>query len=282
MSNVSIYDKSWMDLVFEGKNKTYGAYQLRQDRSQTTLLAFFLGILCFASIAGIIILISSFTSADGIAKPDLTDVLQVTKVYVAPKKLEPKKQKLVLPLRKEKEKVKEKVTTKDLVHPTLVKKEDKPDDVTENKNAKAQQPETELSGQGTVSTTLPTSTGGTTAGTGKGTGSDAASSSTVNTTNELDVLPEYPGGIKEFQRYISRNIDKPDMDENMPSITAIVSFVIEKDGGLSDIKVLRSNDKDLEKAAIKVLKSLRTKWKPGMKDGDYVRTLYVQPIRIAL
>jgi len=280
MSNVSIYDKSWMDLVFEGKNKTYGAYQLRQDRSQTTLLAFFLGILCFASIAGIIILISSFTTADVIAKPDLTDVLHVTKVYVAPKKLEPKKQKLVLPIRKEK--VKEKVTTKDLVHPTLVKKEDKPDDVAENKNVKAHQPDTELNGQGTVTTTLPTSTVGDVPGAGKGTGSDAASATTVNTTNELDVLPEYPGGIKEFQRYISRNIDKPDMDENMPSITAIVSFVIEKDGGLSDIKVLRSNDKNLEKAAVKVLKSLRTKWKPGMKDGDYVRTLYIQPIRIAL
>jgi protein TonB len=280
MSNVSIYDKNWNDLVFEGKNKTYGAYQLRQDSSRTTFLALLLGILCFASIAGVITLISSFTTADAINKPVLPDVIHVTKVYIAPKKLEPKKQKLVLPLRKEK--VKEKITAKELINPKVVKKEDKPDDVAENKNVKPQQPDTDVKGQGTVVTTLPITTGGDATGKGKGTEGDTKSPGTVNTTNELDVMPEFPGGIKEFQRYISRNIDKPDMDESMPSITAIVSFVIEKDGGLSDIKVLRSNDKELEKAAVKVLKSLHTKWKPGMKDGDYVRTLYIQPIRIAL
>jgi len=280
MSNVSIYDKNWMDLVFEGKNKAYGAYQLRQNSSRTTFMALLLGILCFASIAGVITLISSFTTADVIDKPALPDVIHVTKVYIAPKKLEPKKQKLVLPLRKEK--VKEKVTTKELVHPTVVRQEDKPDDITENKNMKEHQPDTDVKGQGTIASTLPISPGGEGSGKGKGMEGDGKSSGTVNTTNELDVMPEFPGGIKEFQKYISRNIDKPDMDESMPSITAIVSFVIEKDGGLSDIKVLRSNDKDLEKAAVKVLKSLHTKWKPGMKDGDYVRTLYIQPIRIAL
>ena len=40
MSNVSIYEKNWIDLVFEDKNKAYGAYQLRQENSRTTLFAF--------------------------------------------------------------------------------------------------------------------------------------------------------------------------------------------------------------------------------------------------
>ena len=44
MSNVSIYDKSWLDLVFDGKNKEYGAYQLRQQNPRTTLMALFMGI----------------------------------------------------------------------------------------------------------------------------------------------------------------------------------------------------------------------------------------------
>jgi len=279
MSNVSIYDKNWMDLVFEGKNKTYGAYELRQNNARTTLMALFLGIFLFASLAGVIILVSSLTTADAINEPVLPEVIHVTKVYIAPKKIEPKKK--VVALAKRKEKVTEKVVSKDLIHPTLVKKEEHPDEVTENKNLKEQQPETDPKGTAGVGLTTPLPTEGGNEGKGKET-AERKDEGGVNKTTELDVMPEFPGGIKEFQKYISRNIDKPEVDESKESITAIVSFVIEKDGGLSDIKVLRSNDADLERAAVKVLRSLRTKWKPGIKDGAFVRTLYIQPIRIAL
>jgi protein TonB len=278
MSNVSIYDKNWMELVFEGKNKAYGAYQLRRDNSRTTLMAFLLGILLFASIAGVIILVSSFTTADVINKP-LPDVIRVTKVYLNPKKIEPKKK--VVVLHQNKEQVKEKVISKDLVNPTIVKKEDHPEDITENKNIKEHQPETDIKGTTGVGPATLIPSDGADGGKGKGV-VERKDGDDVNKTTELDVMPEFPGGIKEFQKYISRNIDKPEIDESKESITAIVSFVIEKDGGLSDIKVLRSNDADLERAAVKVLRSLHTKWKPGIKDGVFVRTLYIQPIRIAL
>jgi protein TonB len=279
MSNVSIYDKNWMELVFEGKNKAYGAYQLRRDNSRTTLMALLLGILFFASIAGVIILVSSFTTADAINKPVLPDEIIVARVYVAPKRIEPKKKVVVLHQRKEQ--VKEKVISKDLVNPTIVKKEDHPEDVTENKNTKEHQPETDVKGTNGVGPATLIPSDGEEGGKGKGV-VERKGGDDVNKTTELDVMPEFPGGIKEFQKYISRNIDKPEIDESKESITAIVSFVIEKDGGLSDIKVLRSNDADLERAAVKVLRSLHTKWKPGIKDGVFVRTLYIQPIRIAL
>ena len=60
MSNVSIFEKKWIDLVFEGKNKAYGAYQLRQQSSRTTLTAFFVGLLFIGSISGLGLLLSSF------------------------------------------------------------------------------------------------------------------------------------------------------------------------------------------------------------------------------
>ena len=47
MSNVSIYEKNWIDLVFEGKNKAYGAYQLRQENSKTSLFALIGGVVFF-------------------------------------------------------------------------------------------------------------------------------------------------------------------------------------------------------------------------------------------
>ena len=62
MSNVSIYEKNWIDLVFEGKNKAYGAYQLRQENSRTTLFALFIGVLFLISVSGLGMLLSSFSN----------------------------------------------------------------------------------------------------------------------------------------------------------------------------------------------------------------------------
>ena len=269
MSNVSIYGKNWIDLVFEGKNKEYGAYQLRQENSRTTLMALFIGVAFFAGIAGTGMLISSFTSADVIDNPPipLDPKIHVTEVTF-PDLTKIEKPKTTVP-----QNAKEPIN---LSHMVVARQEEAKTDIPTNEDAKKQQPtgQTSPEGTGTVGSPIEGKTITTVVTT--------TDTKKLNTTNELDRMPEFPGGIKEFQKYIGKNIDRPEIDENVGSVTAIVSFVIETDGSLSDIKVLRSNDKDLERAAIKVLRSLRTKWTPGVKDGQYVRTLYIQPIRVAL
>ena len=64
MSKVSIYENGWTNLVFEGKNKEYGAYQLRKNDSVTTITAFFFGLLFIISISGIAFLLSSFNTKE--------------------------------------------------------------------------------------------------------------------------------------------------------------------------------------------------------------------------
>jgi protein TonB len=63
-------------------------------------------------------------------------------------------------------------------------------------------------------------------------------------------------------------------------MSVIVSFVIEKDGSMTDIKVLRNATPSIDREAIRVLKSLRIKWKPGIKNGKPVRTEYKLPIKV--
>ncbi|HMI06234.1 MAG TPA: energy transducer TonB, partial [Flavobacterium sp.] len=92
-----------------------------------------------------------------------------------------------------------------------------------------------------------------------------------------DVMPEYPGGIKKFLTYVGNNFEKPEIDE---TVVIIMSFVIEKDGSMSNIKVVRNPGYGLDKEAIRVLKAQRTKWKPGIKNGKPIRVLYSLPIRI--
>ena len=93
----------------------------------------------------------------------------------------------------------------------------------------------------------------------------------------VDKLPEYPGGIQAFYTYIGTNFEKLEVEE---TISVIVAFVIEKDGSMTDIRVLRSAAPGIDREAIRVLKSSRTKWKPGIKDGKPVRTEYKLPIKV--
>ena len=92
-------------------------------------------------------------------------------------------------------------------------------------------------------------------------------------------MPEFPGGIKKFYTYVGNNFEKPELDSEN-AIRVSVSFVIEKDGSMTDIKVLKDPGYGLGAEAIRVLKSLKTKWSPGMFEGKAVRTSYNLPITI--
>jgi protein TonB len=277
MSNVSIYGKNWIDLVFEGKNKAYGAYQLRQENSRTSLLALLGGAFFFLSVIGLGLFLTSFGEKP-VVEPVTEEGIVIKLSDIHPPENDKPKKDIVIP---NIDKPAKKIENKDVKNLVVVKSTDHPDDVKKNsdpKNNVVDNPNPNgTNSTGAVTTTtvdIGTKIGGTDTGEKK--------SNAVNTTNELDRLPEFPGGIKALHRYIGDNIDKPEVDDNVSSVTAIVSFVIEKDGSMTDIKVLRSTSKELEKAAIKVLKSLKTKWAPGYKDGEKVRTLYVQPIRVNL
>ena len=103
----------------------------------------------------------------------------------------------------------------------------------------------------------------------------------INTTNSLDKLPEFPGGIGKFYNYVGTNFEKPELEEGK-TIRIYVSFVIEKDGSMTDIQVKNNPGHGLDKEAIRVLKSLKTKWSPGMIKGNPVRTSYNLPIIVMM
>lgn len=277
MSNVSIYEKNWIDLVFEGKNKEYGAYQLRQQSTRTTLLALISGTAFFCSAIGLGFFLTSFgdESHTSPIPPDV--VINVSNYNNPPEKEEPKKETAA----PKKEEPAEEVKSKELTNPVVVKHTENPDDITPNKEIK-NTTENPTEGGNTNGTNAP-NTGG---GTPSLSNPDAGSTKTngVVTTDKLDKLPEYPGGINRFYTYVSKNITKPEIDEASGEITmsVIMSFVIEKDGSMTEIRALRSTDATLEREAIRVLKASKVKWQPGIKDGNPVRTLYMLPIKVKM
>ena len=92
-----------------------------------------------------------------------------------------------------------------------------------------------------------------------------------------EIKSEFPGGQGAFFKFVSKNFVIP---ENAgESVKVFVTFIIEKDGSLSDIKVLRDTGYGTGKEALRVLKT-SPKWKPAMNNGKFVRSEYMFPISI--
>ncbi len=89
---------------------------------------------------------------------------------------------------------------------------------------------------------------------------------------EADQMPEFPGGQSALKKYLSDNIKYPALAaEYGKQGTAIIQFVVNADGSISDVEVARSaGDSSLDKEAIRVVKSM-PKWNPGKKYGQNVK-----------
>ncbi len=91
----------------------------------------------------------------------------------------------------------------------------------------------------------------------------------------VETLPSFPGGMEEFNKFIEKNLDH---SKGKAKIRVNVTFVVEKDGSLTDIKQIgRTDDVKTDEEAIRVIK-LSPKWEPGKQNGRAVRTQYTIPV----
>lgn len=98
----------------------------------------------------------------------------------------------------------------------------------------------------------------------------------------VEEMPSYPGGEQEMYRFISQNIEYPRMaKESGISGRVFVTFVVEKDGSVTDVQVLRGIGGGCDEEAIRVIKSM-PKWKAGKQRGKAVRVQYRMPIKFTL
>jgi hypothetical protein len=102
--------------------------------------------------------------------------------------------------------------------------------------------------------------------------------SVKNSTNVftvVDEMPEFPGGFDKLVDFMQTNLLMPETLKNDGK--TLVSFIVEKDGSLSEIKVLKGFDSAADEEAVRVVK-LFPKWKPGKQQGNVVRTNMVLPV----
>lgn len=98
----------------------------------------------------------------------------------------------------------------------------------------------------------------------------------------VEEMPEYPGGMSEFMKFIAKNIKYPaDALQGKVEGRVIARFVVCKDGSISDIEIMRSVSPSLDAEAVRVLK-LMPKWKPGRQRGRAVPVKFTVPVTFRL
>jgi protein TonB len=98
----------------------------------------------------------------------------------------------------------------------------------------------------------------------------------------VEQMPSFPGGPQALLNYLSEHINYPEgYEETCVQGRVVITFVVEKDGSLSDITVLKSLEKAFDEEALRAVKSMPS-WIPGMQDGEPIRVKYAVPVNFRL
>lgn len=106
-----------------------------------------------------------------------------------------------------------------------------------------------------------------------------SSDSKIYNLAELEIKPAFPGGMSEFYKFISKNFNRPS-DKNFKGGKLLIAFIIDVDGSITNIELVRHAGFNTADEAIRVLKK-SPKWIPGEKEGKKVRVLYTLPIQLS-
>lgn len=261
---VNIFNPDWVDMVFEGKNHQYGAYVLRKDSSRRHMVALIIGSSLF--VGGIVGpgLIKSI-----LPKPKVevaSTVINMSKVDLEPTAADIIKAATPPP---------PPVRNTIKFTPPVIKPDDQVADDEEIKTQKE---------------VIETTTAISTVTYDQGTDDASVPVATEKTLTEevqepfviVEQMPEFPGGQGELLKYLAKNIVYPvSAQENGIQGTVYLRFVIDKNGKVSKVTVLRSLHKACDAEAVRVVESMPS-WKPGRQGGREVPVSYTLPVRFAL
>jgi protein TonB len=265
---INIYNDEWCDILFEERNKGYGAFVLRKDTGNRHIIAILATISVF-----ILALVLPGIVKNVLPKKQLKNVTVTT----------------ISNINLEKKVVNEKANE-------VIVKEYKPIAKVIKFTAPVVRPDEEVADTATIKTQneLNESRGiiGTTDVEGTTDDRDAVDPTEVNqiledTTqtihNFVEQMPEFPGGgYDALLLYLKKNIHYPDLArDNGSSGIVYLQFVVNTTGKISDVTVVRGFDESCEREAVRVIKNMPN-WIPGKQNGTPVRVLMSVPVRFKL
>ena len=275
MAKIDLISNEWSDLVFAGRNQAYGAYQLRKGTSKRNLwsMVFVAAVAALAYIG-----LSMYNSYQEAQKARFEAEMEAS--LLEQKKEAKVEKKTETPKVEQVQKV-EKVKSSIAFVPPVIKKDE---DV---------KPEEEMKSQDDLNEVK------TAIGAFDVKGNDEEGGTVLKAVEEIatpeppkeeetkvfdvvEQMPSFPGGTGALMEFLGKNVKYPVVaQENGVQGRVVVSFVVERDGSITDVKVVRSVDPSLDKEATRVVSSM-PKWIPGKQNGSAVRVKYNVPVSFKL
>ena len=264
------YNPSLDEIVFEHRNKEYGAYDLRSSYRRILTRSMIIGtlIFCIAAITPFVVM-----KIKQLAAKEKTEV-DANLIEILPE-----------------EQVKEEIVEKEETPPPPPPKVEEKIEILQNvvpepvKAPKVETPPPPISEQLNTTTGLINQEGvkqtahipPPVQAPPKAAAVESKAPSTTEVYESVDQEAEFPGSLNSFRNKIAENFDNSAMEGGEGTLKATVTFIVERDGSISDVKASGSNS-DFNSEAVRTVKSIRTKWVPAKINGQPVRQRFRLPL----
>ena len=276
MSKIDLISGEWTELVFAGRNQAYGAYKLRQGTGKRNVISI-IAVVCLIIACQVGLTIKKAADAEAAKRAAMNQAVELSKLE-QPKKAEVKQKQVKV----EPEKVVEQVKSSIKFTAPVIKKDSEV------------KPEDELKTQDQIMETK------TAIGSFDVKGNDDVNGEVLKAKEVIaqpeppkheeeskvfdvvEQMPSFPGGNGALLEYLASHVKYPVVaQENGVQGRVIVSFVVERDGSITDVRVVRSVDPSLDREAARVVSSM-PRWTPGKQNGSAVRVKYTVPVTFRL
>ena len=278
MSQIDLIDNRWSDLMFENRNKEYGAYVLRRQTTARNIKSIITVLILFAIV--MVYMVAKNAYDDYQAKHQAqTQVTELTALQEQKKEAKVERKEIV---KQEKiEQVVEKVKSSIKFTAPVIKKDDevRPEDEMKSQdeimNSKVAVGFANVIGNDESGEVLKAK--------------EALVTEPVKPKEEenkvfdvVEQMPSFPGGMAALMAYLQKSIKYPPVaEENGIQGRVVCTFVVERDGSVTDVRVAKSVDPSLDKEAVRVVSAM-PKWIPGKQNGQSVRVKYTLPVTFRL
>lgn len=276
MSKIDLISNEWTDLVFEGRNQAYGAYKLRKGTAKRNVWAL---IIVGLAAALLYLGLQLQKMAEANKKVENTQAVELAKLNTEKKEAKVEKKEII---KQEPEKVVERVKSSVKFTAPVIKKDSEVKEEDEIKLDEVQKSDKAI---GALNVLGNDEVGGAVL---KAKEDIAAPEPPKHVDEETKIftvveqMPMYPGGDGALMGYLRDNIKYPTVAaENGVQGRVVVGFVVERDGSITDVKILRGVDPSLDREAMRVVKSM-PRWNPGKQNGSAVRVKYQFPVSFRL
>ena len=279
---VNLSSREWCDLVFEGKNKDFGAYVIRTESTKRHNLAVLLALIGAVAVAALsfgLMKANQYLEERRLAA--LRDQKTIIVDFTPEAEEQQPEQQIIEP---EQPEVLEdvlssvKVTELQIVDDDKVRPEDEiltQEEIEETNKAFGQtnvdngQDERDKFQTAVIDVVVEKPV-------------EKPKEAVAQVFHSVEQMPQFPGGEAALMKFLQSHINYPPMAaENNVQGRVVVQFVVDKTGKVGEVKVVRNVDKDLDKEAVRVCKSL-PKFTPGRQNGQAVAVWYTLPVTFKL